>query len=68
MVLVNRGLATLYGSVIAIFNGHLDMKKLSTRWVPNLLTIYQKQKRVIISKKYFAFFNCNPDLFLCSLR
>ena len=34
-----------HGSVVSILKDHLGMKKLSTRWVPRMLTIDHKQNR-----------------------
>ena len=34
------------GSVFTIWQEHLSMRKLCSKWVPRLLTINQKQQRV----------------------
>ncbi|XP_022822885.1 histone-lysine N-methyltransferase SETMAR-like [Spodoptera litura] len=53
-----------HGSVVSILNDHLGMRKLSARWVPRLLTIDDKRKRVTISQKCLALFNRNINEFL----
>ena len=40
------------------------MKKLTTKWMPHLLTIDQKHQRVCDSKYYLDLFNRNPSDFL----
>ena len=40
-----------HGTVISILHEQLDMKKLSARWVPRLLTMDHKHDRVTISKQ-----------------
>jgi|SRR5687768_3191449 len=47
-----------------ILHEYLDMKKLSARWVPRMLTIDQKQKRVDDSEYCLAYFQRNPSDFL----
>lgn len=47
-----------YTSVYSVLYEHLGMKKLSTRWVPRLLTVDQKQTRVDISKHCSDAFGC----------
>lgn len=47
-----------------ILHEYLDMKKLSARWVPRLLTHDHKRNRVTISKECLAMFNRNPNEFL----
>ena len=47
-----------------ILHEYLDMRKLSARWVPRLLTIDHKRERVTISKECLAMFNRNPNEFL----
>ncbi|KAG5311614.1 SETMR methyltransferase, partial [Acromyrmex insinuator] len=42
----------------------IDMKKLSARWVPHLLTVDHKRDRVTISKQCLGIFQRNPDEFL----
>ncbi|XP_033229681.1 uncharacterized protein LOC117181226 [Belonocnema kinseyi] len=42
----------------------LDMKKLSVRWVPQLLTLDHKRNRVTTSKDCLTMFNRNPNEFL----
>lgn len=73
LVLINRRLTTRdladavdisTGSILNIFNKHLEMKKLYARWVPRSLTIDQKQERVDFSKRHLEMFQRNPDEFL----
>ena len=47
-----------------ILHEHLDMRKLSARWVPRLLTIDQKRKGVTTSMECLDMFKKNPDEFL----
>lgn len=52
------------GSVISILHEKLDMRKLTARWVPRLLTIDQKRERVRTSQQCLDMFNHNPKDFL----
>lgn len=47
-----------------ILHEHLNMKKLSARWVPRLLTIDQKRTRVTTSEAGLAMFKRNKKEFL----
>lgn len=47
-----------------ILHEYLDMRKLSARWVPRLLTLDHKRNRMTTSKECLAMFNRNPDEFL----
>ncbi|XP_029174745.1 uncharacterized protein LOC114943323 [Nylanderia fulva] len=47
-----------------ILHEYLDMKKLSARWVPQLLTLDYKRNRVTTSKECLAMFRRNPNKFL----
>jgi len=47
--------------VISILHEQLDMKKLSAKWMPRLLTVDHKRNRVTISKKYLEMFQRNPE-------
>jgi len=47
-----------------VLHEYLDMKKVSARWVPRLLTLDHKRNRVTISKECLAMFNRNPKEFL----
>lgn len=49
--------------VCHILNQHLDMRKLSARWVPRLLTLDQKRVRMNISKDLLAQFRRNQSEF-----
>lgn len=53
-----------YERVHNILHEHLDMKKLSAKWVPRLLTIDQKRNREVISKQCLDIYQRNPDEFL----
>ena len=47
------------GSVFTIFYEHLNMRKLSSKWVPRLLTVDQKQQRVDDSERCLELFQRN---------
>ena len=47
------------GSVEKIIHDHLHIRKLSARWIPRLLTPFQKQERVTCSKALLA--TCQED-------
>ena len=47
-----------------ILHEHLHRKKLSTRWVPRLLTVDQKRIRLNISQECLDHFKRNPTEFL----
>ena len=49
--------------VCHILNQHLDMRKLSARWVPRLLTLDQKRVRMKISRALLAQFRRNKSEF-----
>ncbi|XP_044753550.1 histone-lysine N-methyltransferase SETMAR-like [Coccinella septempunctata] len=53
-----------YERVHNILHQHLKMKKLSTRWVPRLLTVDQKRNRVTTSKECLHLFKANTNQFL----
>ena len=53
-----------YGSVVSILNDQLGLRKLSARWVPRLLSIDHKRKRVTTSKDCLELFNRNSNEFL----
>ena len=50
--------------VVNILHTHLCIRKLSAKWVPQLLTIDQKHIRVTTSEQNLAYFNCNLKEFL----
>ena len=54
-----------HGSVVSILKDHLGMKKLSTRWLPRLLTIDHKRNRVTTS--FECLFNRNKTSFCANL-
>ena len=47
-----------------ILRNELDMKKLTARWVPRLLTVEQKQVRMNLSQECLARFQKNKTGFL----
>lgn len=47
-----------------ILHSYLEMKKLSARWVPRLLTVDQKRTRVTISEECLAKFRLNKKDFM----
>jgi len=48
-------------TVISILHEQLDIKKLSARWVPRLLTVDHKRDRITISKQYLEMFRRNSE-------
>ncbi|XP_037942754.1 uncharacterized protein LOC119676163, partial [Teleopsis dalmanni] len=48
-----------------ILHEYLDMKKLSARWIPRLLTLDHKRIRLTSSKECLAMFSRNPNEFFC---
>ena len=52
-----------HGTAISILHQHLHMKKLSVRWVPRLLTIDNKRKRVTTSEQCLDLIKRNPNDF-----
>lgn len=50
-------------SVRVILHEHLHMNKVSARWVPRMLTIVQKNDRVVISQELLDSAKGNPDRF-----
>ena len=53
-----------YERVQNILHQHLDMKKLTARWVPRVLTVDQKRFRVRDSQYCLAMFTRNPKDFM----
>ena len=53
-----------YGSVVSILNDQQGLRKLSAKWVPRLLSIDHKRKRVTTSKDCLELFDRNPNEFL----
>ena len=51
--------------VISILHEQLGMKKLSTRWVPRLLTVDHKRDRVTISKQCFNVIQISALIHYC---
>ena len=62
-----RDIASVVGilnqRIYKIFHQHLDMRKLSPRWVPRLLTVDQKRNRVRYSKNGLQQFQRDPQGF-----
>lgn len=52
------------GTVISILHEKLDMRKISARWVPRLLSAENKRSRVVAAKALLARIHRNPDDFL----
>jgi len=50
-----------------IIHEDLDMRKLSTKWVPKCLNADQKRQRCLSSEKLLDFFRCDPNDFLSRL-
>ena len=48
----------------AIIHSHLDMTKVSARWVPKLLNDSQKAKRAEVSRKNLRLYQRDPEAFL----
>lgn len=53
-----------YGTVQRILTVHLNMHKVSARWVPRLLTQENKNNRVTASRKFLARYRKEGDTFL----
>ena len=51
------------GSVFAILHEYLSMRKLSSKWVPHLFTVDQKQQRVDDSERCLELFQRNDKAF-----
>ena len=47
-----------------VLHEELGMSKVSTRWVPCLLTPAQKHTKLVMSQENFSLFKTNPDSFL----
>ena len=48
--LTGMGVRRVYG----ILSNHLHMRKLSSRWIPRVLTPEQMEKRVVASRKFYC--------------
>ena len=66
--LTKRYIATALGiseeCVNAIIHNHLEMTKVSARWVPKLLGDEQKRLRYNMSKKNLVIFDFDPERFI----
>lgn len=51
-------------SVLTVLHDHLGMSKVSSRWVPRMLTPVQKHCRVQFSKENLELYETDPDNFL----
>ena len=51
------------GSVYTIIHEHLDMSKVSARWVPRNLNMQDHQQRVESSQELLEVYNANPEDF-----
>ena len=51
------------GSVYTIIHEHLDMSKVSSRWVPRNLNMQDHQQRVESSQELLEVYNANPEDF-----
>jgi len=51
----------------SIIHEDLDMRKLSTKWVPKCLNVDQKRQRCKLSEQLLDFFRCDPNYFLLQL-
>ena len=51
------------GSVYTIIHEHLDMSKVSVRWVPRNLNRQERQQRVESSQELLKVYNANPEDF-----
>ena len=51
------------GSVFAILHGHLNMRKLCSKWVPRLLTVDQKEQRINDPERCLELFQRNKKVF-----
>lgn len=48
-----------HGTIFTIIHEHLEMRKITSRWVPHKLTLKQKQERVKICKENLKLFQSN---------
>jgi len=53
--------------VVSIIHEDLDMRQLSTKWVPKCLNVDQKRQRCQLSEQLLEFFQHNPNDFLSQL-
>ena len=60
---VAEAVGVSYGTVFNILHNSLGMRKLSARWVPQLLTVDNKRIRVSISKQCLDLFKRNSQEF-----
>lgn len=51
-------------SATSVLHDYLHLKKLSSKWVPNSLTIDQKKERLSVSTSYLELYNRDPAEFL----
>ena len=54
-------------TVMRILRNDLELKKVSSKWVPKLLTKIEKEKRVTASRALLQQFQCGGDAFLQSI-
>jgi len=45
----------------SIIHEDLDMRKLSTKWVPKCLNMHQKRQRCQSFEQHLEFFQCDPN-------
>ena len=53
-----------YGTVCRIIHEDLHMRKLSSRWVPRMLTEDMKTKRVAVARELLDMYNTDPQGFM----
>lgn len=61
MLEILEGQGLLHGSVVPLLNDYLGMKKTFSKWVPLLLTMEHKCKRITISNDLLSLFYHNPN-------
>ena len=61
---ISETVNSLVGRVWHILHEYLGMRKLSTRWVPRLLTANHKRARVVASEQCLGMFQRNSKEFL----
>ena len=59
-----RGIASDVGAVQSNRTGILGMSKVWARWVPRMLTNYQKRTRLNISRNFLSHYEDNPGSFI----
>ena len=76
MVMDNRRISVRYiasqlgicnGSVVTILHHHLNLSKVSARWVPRMLTPEQKRNRIMTSTEMLTLMIVDPEGFMARI-